>query len=232
MVPSSLIIAALLAGLLAVERKAFLQVMASRPLVAGALLGLVLEHPLEGVSLGAALELFYLGGVSLGAALPDNELLTTAAAAACAATFTAKSLLPLPAILAVSVLVALPLAKLGKASDRLSERVNSWIAIRAEDEALRVRARMRYNLYGLWMPFGVAALGLVAGAFLGDRVLPGLLGWSGPSMARALSLAWLGFLVVATASALRAIRSLRAGLWAGLAAVVAAGAQLVRFYVV
>ena len=72
-------------GLLALERRSFLQAMLSRPLVAATGMGLILGEQETGLYIGMLLELFHLGSAALGAALPENETLaatgTTAAAA-------------------------------------------------------------------------------------------------------------------------------------------------------
>ena len=72
-------------ALVSLERRAFLQAMFSRPLVAATGMGLLLGQLQTGLYLGMILELFYLGTASLGAALPENDTLaasgTTAAAA-------------------------------------------------------------------------------------------------------------------------------------------------------
>jgi len=224
--------AALLSGLLALERKAFLQAMVSRPLVAGTILGLALARPAEGVALGAGLEFFYLGAVSLGASLPDNELFTTIAAVGCAGTLAASASLPMPATLACAVLATLPAAKLGKLVDRLSERLNGWMAaiVEGEGEARRERTGLRHNLYGMWMPFLAAVATCAAGELLG-AVLPALLARGPAALPRALSLVWAAFLLVGAAAAARAARTERALAWAGLAAAATAGAQALGSWV-
>jgi len=227
MSPSRVILAVLIAGLLAVERKAFLQAMISRPLIAGTLIGLALGEPGAGLALGAALELFFLGGVNLGAPLPDNELLSAVAAASCGCALAQRSSLPVTAALAVAVLVSLPLAKLGKYGDEVSERVNAWAAAHAERQG-QVKTRLRYNLFGLWMPFAMTAAAAGTGIALGALVLPPLLAHGPAKLEWGLRLAWLAFLMVAAAVALRSIRSLRAGVFAFFAAVLATGAQAVR----
>src|SRR5213076_3276482 len=72
-------IAALLSGLAAVERKGAFQLMLSRPLVLGAILGWALGDARGGLLLGVPLELLFLGGVNLGGNLPDNESLLAGA---------------------------------------------------------------------------------------------------------------------------------------------------------
>lgn len=224
--PLRLALAMAVAGALALERKAFLQAMVSRPLVAGALLGVSLGRPTEGLAVGAGLELFYLGAVNLGAALPDNELFTTVAAAGCACTLAPHVSLPLPAVLACACLVCLPAAKLGKGADRLSEALNARMLgiVEVEGGEQRIRTGLRHNLYGLWMPFVLTALACLLGACLGDLALPRLLEpWPAVALGRGLSMSWVALLIVAAAAAVRAARTTRAVLWAGLAAAASAG---------
>jgi PTS system mannose-specific IIC component len=225
MTVSQYTLAALVAGTLALERKAFLQAMLSRPLVAGALVGLATHQPLAGLAIGTAFELFYLGGVNLGAALPDNELFGTVAAAACAGALSSQTRLMPPAVWAAAALLALPAAKLGKVADRLSEQFNGWATSRVEgDRATSVK--LRYNLFGLWLPFVSTAAICVAGGLAGELLLPSLLAGGPPALPRALGMAWVAFLLVASAVALRSIRTWRAGFWAGGAAIVAALGQV------
>ncbi len=223
--PLRLALAMAVAGILAVERKAFLQAMVSRPLVAGALLGLCLGRPTEGLAVGAGLELFYLGAVNLGAALPDNELFSTAAAAACACSLSAKTSLPLPATLAAACLVCLPAAKLGKVADRLSERLNARMLGIVEHQGgeRRIRTGLRHNLYGLWVPFVATALALLAGTALGELALPRLVCLGPSGLERGLAMAWVALLIVSAAAAARAAHTARAFLWAALAAGASAG---------
>src|SRR5258708_35295413 len=77
---SDVAFAGLLGGLLAVERRAFLQAMFSRPLVAGTGIGLVMDDLSSGLYVGLVLELVHLGSANLGAALPLNRDLSAAAA--------------------------------------------------------------------------------------------------------------------------------------------------------
>src|SRR5258708_20397884 len=82
---SDVAFAGLLGGLLAVERRAFLQAMFSRPLVAGTGIGLVMDDLSSGLYVGLVLELFHLGSANLGAALPENDTLAATGGAAAAA---------------------------------------------------------------------------------------------------------------------------------------------------
>src|SRR5687767_13756167 len=98
-------LAGLWGGLLALERRAFLQAMLSRPLVAATSTGLILEDLSSGVFIGLVFELFYLGSASLGGSHPEHELLpavtATGAAAALAHSAGAHGT---PAIWAIAIL--------------------------------------------------------------------------------------------------------------------------------
>src|SRR3954465_2272234 len=69
-------------------RRAFLQAMFSRPLVAATSMGLLLGDVDSGLYVGLLLELYHLGAANLGAALPENDTIAatgcSAAAASCA----------------------------------------------------------------------------------------------------------------------------------------------------
>ncbi|MBD3348192.1 MAG: hypothetical protein GF400_03215, partial [Candidatus Eisenbacteria bacterium] len=61
-----------LAGLLAIDATAALQIMVSQPLVAGALAGAACGDPGTGLVIGAVLQLIWLGALPVGAAaFPD-----------------------------------------------------------------------------------------------------------------------------------------------------------------
>jgi PTS system mannose-specific IIC component len=222
-------LSALASGLLAVERRAFLQAMASRPLVAGGIIGLCFARPVEGLALGAVLELFFLGGVNMGAALPDNELFTVVAATSCACALLTHAKTPTPSALALAALVALPAAKLGRWADQVSDQVSASAAARAQREGPMPR-RLRSNLHGLWMPFVSAAAMALCGGLVGRWLLPPALASSPMGLSRALSFAWGALLMSAAASALHSIRTARGGLYAGLSAAVAAGIQVWRMF--
>ena len=92
-------------GLLALERRAFLQAMLSRPLVAAASIGLLLDDVRTGVFVGMVLELFHLGQANLGAALPENDTLSATCTAAAAAPSNPAPCTPAP-LASASVAVA------------------------------------------------------------------------------------------------------------------------------
>ena len=213
----------IVAGLAAVERKGFLQAMLSRPVALAPIAGLALGDATGGLLVGAPLELFWLGSVNLGAALPVHEALGTAAIAG-GAVLAGQALGTgvTPAVALLAVLCCAPLAILGRKADRLVEYENERLAEHAEAE-LRVHhahAAVRTNLYGLALPFLIAALLAPAGAFLASRLIPELLR-AAPGLDTPLRLGWYAFAGLACAAGAKALRARRAGALFGLAAAVA-----------
>jgi PTS system mannose-specific IIC component len=202
----------LLAGLAAVERKGFLQAMISRPIAIAPLAGWALGDVQGGILVGAPLELLWLGAVNLGAALPVHETLGAVAAAA-GAVVAGKALGTgvTPAVAILSVLVCAPFALLGRHADVLTERLNEQLAIRAESALAHgdPAAAVRCNLYGLGLPFLLAAALAPFGAALAGLLVPALL-VRVPSAAGPLQGAWIGFVALAAAAAARALRARQA----------------------
>src|ERR671931_1786101 len=86
---TQLAVAGFTGGLLALERRAFLQAMLSRPLVASTVVGAALGDSGTGLLVGVVLELFHLGSANLGAALAENDALAATGTAAAAVGMTA-----------------------------------------------------------------------------------------------------------------------------------------------
>ena len=207
-------------GLVAVERKAFLQAMFSRPLVAATAMGALLDDVPAGLFVGLLLELFHLGAANLGAALPDNDTLSataSSAAAACMAIPTGAD--STPAIWSLAVLLFMGLGRWGRSVDRYLERYSARLAKKAlvSADAGELRRAMRQNLWGMWPHFVLyglmSALCAVAGFLLGPLLsaLPGPLlrglAWAYPAMAS-----------VSAAIAARGTHAKRSAFYAGLGA--------------
>ena len=200
---------AIVAGLAAVERKGFLQAMLSRPVALAPITGWALGDLQAGVLLAAPLELLWLGAVNLGAALPVHEALAAASITG-GAILSARALgAPVtPDVAILAVLVCAPIAVLGRAADRLTERWNDRLATRAEAELGlgHTRAAARTNLYGLAAPFTVAALLAPAGAGLAALLVPAALR-ALPHAVGPLRLGFFAFAGLAAAAGARAMRA-------------------------
>lgn len=143
-----------------------LQGLFSRPLVAGAVAGIILNDPMTGLRIGVTLELFALDVLPVGASrYPDYGAATVAAVAAGAGESWTAALGP-------SVLLGLLLAHLGGWTIVLHRRVTAWALARAEHKLDRGEPGVasRVHLLGLTSDLvrsaALAALGLAAAALL------------------------------------------------------------------
>lgn len=203
------LVLAVVAGLAAVERKGFLQAMLSRPIALAPLAGWALGDLRGGLLVAPPLELFWLGAVNLGAALPVHEALGTAAIAG-GAVLAARALgVPVsPDVALLAVLVCAPLALAGRKADRLVEIWNERLADRAERQlaAGHPRAAVRCNVYGLALPFAIAAVLAPLGAALAATLIPWLLR-AAPAAAEPLQHGFFAFAALACASGAKALRA-------------------------
>jgi len=220
-------------ALVGLERRAFLQAMFSRPLVAATGMGLLLGQTQTGLYLGMILELFYLGTASLGAALPENDTLAasgTTAAAVMMASETGGG--GTPAIWSLSLILFSGLGLLGRLVDRKVEVHAAGLSTHGLElaEAGQLERAVRQNLFGIW-PYALvyfalnaacAALGMWIGSFLSQVPLVVLRGlaWAFPAMAS-----------VAAATAARGSHARNAALWGLVGGAVMTGFTLVLAWV-
>jgi mannose/fructose/N-acetylgalactosamine-specific phosphotransferase system component IIC len=189
-------VAGALGGFFALERRAFLQAMVSRPLVCATVIGLAMGDTASGLFVGLLLELFYLGSASLGAALPDNETLAACGAAAAAAALAhGTGAGGTPAIWSAAILLFIGLGPAGRILDRALERYSARLASKAmrSAELGQLRRAMRQNLWGMWPHFLCSALVTAGCAAAGGWAVPWLdrmplglvrgLAWAYPAMA-------------------------------------------------
>ena len=204
------LVLALVAGLAAVERKGFLQAMLSRPITLAPVVGWALGDLHGGLLVAAPLELFWLGAVNLGAALPVHEALGTAAITG-GAVLSARELGggTTPEVAILAVLLCAPLALAGRKADRLVEIWNERLAARVEDALRHHRDAVRVNLYGLVLPFAIAAALAPLGAAVARAVIPAVLR-AAPAAAGPLRLGFFAFCGLACASGAKALRARRA----------------------
>lgn len=216
-------------GLLALERRAFLQAMVSRPLVAGTVTGLLLDDVVSGLFVGLVFELLHLGGASLGGAHADHELFPAVAGVALAAgAGHAPGLGASPALWTLAVLLAAPLGRLGlHLEHRLDARARKYYgrALTAVDAGNLPRVA-RQNLRALWPQFVFVALGCGLAAALGPTLGQGFL-LLPPAVVRGLAWAWPA---VGAAAAGVAVHGTHAQHRFPLAALTAAGTALALWW--
>ncbi len=226
---AQLTLAALWGGLVSLERRAFLQAMLARPLVAGTVMGLLLGDTVAGLYTGMLLELFHLGSANLGASLPDNDTLAATGTAAAAAAMSAAAGGPsTPALWSLAILAFVWLGRAGRWVDRGLERYSARMATIATRSAQsgQLRRAVRQNLWGMWphfVAFGLANAACVAvghlAAPLYERIPLPLL--------RGLAWAYPGMASVAAAIAVRGSHAKKGLVWAGAAAAVVTGGAAV-----
>lgn len=143
-----------------------LQGLFNRPLVAGAVAGVILNDPMAGLRIGLALELYALDVLPVGASrYPDYGAATVAAVALGAGQAWTAALGP-------SVLLGLVLAHLGGLTIVLHRRITAWALRSAEipldrgDPGIASRVHGMGLLADLVRSAGLAALGLLAATLL------------------------------------------------------------------
>ena len=212
-------LAGLWGGLLALERRAFLQAMISRPLVAATGMGLLLDDLQSGLSIGMVLELFHLGAANLGAARPENDTFAATGATAAAAGLAGGVGLGTPATWSLAIICFIGLGQAGRFLDRELERYSSRLAATALSSAERgdLTRAVRQNLWGMWPVFAVFALLTAACALFGFMLSP-LVASLPLRLARGLAWAYPAMASVAAAIAARGSHAKNAALYAAIAA--------------
>ncbi len=213
---------------MALERRAFLQAMFSRPLVAATVEGLLLGDVWSGLYVGLVFELFFLGGASLGGAHPDHDTLPAVSAAAMAAAMGISSgAEATPAMWALSILICAPFGRAGLwLENRLDRRARKYFgrAVRATDSGELGRAA-RQNLRAMWPQFVfyglICAAAAASGPFLASIKTAAPL-----SVLRALAWAYPAMGVAAAAVAVAASHAARKNSIAFLSASVTAAVMV------
>lgn len=193
-------------GLLALERRAFLQAALSRPLPAATGVGALLGDVTSGVMVGLIFELLHLGAVSLGGHSPDHETIPAVTGAAFAASAgEASGANGTPAMWALAVLVWAPMGPLGRVIDGwLDVRARRYLGrvVKAAEEG-NVELAVRQNLRAMWphfMAYGaLTSIATLAGATCG-AVLDAL------PLVVSRGLAW-AFPVIGTVAAAAAVHA-------------------------
>ena len=218
---TQVLLSGLWGGLMALERRAFLQAMVSRPLVAGTVTGLLLMDLEAGLYVGVVFELLHLGGVSLGVAQADHETLPAVAGTALAAQLGhAAGSHSTPAMWALAILLSMPTGAAGRlVEQRLDRRARKYYgrAVTAVDAGKSQKAALQ-NLKAMWPQFAFYFLVCGAAVVLGELLLPALhalplnlvrgLAWAYPALAA-------GSAAVAIHGSYARRRFLAAGLAAG-----------------
>lgn len=156
---------ALLGGFVGLDGTSFPQAMFSRPIVAGALAGALMGSPVEGMMIGAILEVFDVGILPIGATrYPEGGPAAVAAAGAYVAATPATAMAP--GMLLMAVVFGLVWERLAGVSVVLSRHVNGAVLARGvTDRADHVVERRHVAALGI--DFLRAAFVAVTGAAAG-----------------------------------------------------------------
>ncbi len=199
-------VVSLFGALLCLDR-VFIQAMVSRPIVAGPLVGLILNDPYTGLVAGAFIELFWIDQLPIGGHLPPNDTIVSVLVAA-SAIEASRMLGAMPrGLIAMAVLIAVPMGLAARPMEHWFARVNGTLAKKAVEDACRGDARsisrghwsavLRYGLTA-WAAILVA---LPAGIFLLSWGYPRL----SPAIKRGLDLVYTILPLIGAAVALNTI---------------------------
>ncbi|HNU85753.1 MAG: PTS sugar transporter subunit IIC [Pseudomonadota bacterium] len=161
------------AGALICLDRVAVQLMVSRPVVAGPLMGLILGDALTGLVTGALLELLWIDRIPVGSHVPPHDTFVAVLATA-GAVLTAPSGAPPPReLIALAVLLFAPAAWLGQRMEILLRQWNErWLGRALEDARAGDPARLsRRHLSALAGYFAASLFCLTAGMLCGVPLL-------------------------------------------------------------
>jgi mannose/fructose/N-acetylgalactosamine-specific phosphotransferase system component IIC len=192
----------LIGGVVGLDATSFPQAMLSRPLVAGALAGLLFHRPLEGMLIGAIIEVFDLPNLPIGAArYPDSGTATVAGVGALG--FAGLAQMHAGAFL-LAVVFSLLWEYVTGVSTVFERHLNERIVLPRHDP-LRMNDRTveRVHLLSTGLDFVRAATIALVGAAIGALLLPHVVhDWRGPTMLTSGSLAVAAAMMLAGAISL------------------------------
>ncbi len=124
-----LVLVAFVGAILCLDSHAVAQLMLSRPLVCGTLIGLLLGDPVSGLWIGVLLELIWLGKLPIGISIPSDITLPTVTATALAVCLKAESVAHAEVM---AILLVLPFGFLSSLVDRFNREMLTAVARRVE----------------------------------------------------------------------------------------------------
>lgn len=201
---------ALLGGLLCLDRIT-LQVMLSRPVVAGPIVGFVLGDPMTGLVAGAMIELLWIDRFHMGRYIPPNDtvvsVLVTAGAILAAHDIPAPGSPP-QELVAAAVLLFAPVAFLAQWGDKFVASSNDALAERALEDARRgdVRAIARKHYFGMAKTFAMSSLVIFLCLVAGTLLLRALFPVLPERVLSALAIVYYGIPVLGMSVALSTIK--------------------------
>ncbi|MCU0554701.1 MAG: PTS sugar transporter subunit IIC [Syntrophales bacterium] len=196
-----------LGALICLDRVA-VQVMVSRPVVAGPLIGLILGDALAGLLTGALLELLWIDRIPIGPYAPPNDTFVAILATAGSILAAPSGASPPRELIALAILLFAPAAWLGRKMDLFLRQWNErWVSRALEDAKAGDPVMLsRRHLSALAGYFAASFLGLGAAMFCGVPLLRGVYPALPPSLLQVLSLAYFLLPLVGMGVALNTIK--------------------------
>lgn len=142
-----ILITALSGAVLCLDRIS-IQIMISRPVFAGAIIGLILKDPYTGLIVGALIELIWIDRLPIGAAVPPNDTITAVIATAGVILAGRQIGAVSRELIALGIILCLPLGILGQIMDIWLMKKNSDLAREVLQKASEgdVKIVSRYHL--------------------------------------------------------------------------------------
>jgi len=162
----------LVGGILCLDRIS-LQVMISRPVVAGPLTGWMLNDPLTGLVCGAMIELIWMDRLPIGTYIPPNDTMTAVIITAITILMGSHAEQASRELIACSMLAFLPLGYAGQQLDLWGIRSNDKLSKRAISLADRadVRGVSRKHLEAMLKSFVFSILFMFVSITIGSWAL-------------------------------------------------------------
>ncbi len=163
---------AVVGGIICLDR-VLLQVMLSRPVVAGPIIGFVLGDPYTGLISGALVELLWIDRLPVGVYVPPNDSIVAVLIAA-GSILTGKELGHLPReLIALSILLFIPFGILGQKMDVSIMRSNDKLSRKAVEDAKtgNIKGISRKHVFGLFKTFFFTVLFIFVFLIFGVMIL-------------------------------------------------------------
>lgn len=194
-------------GILCLDR-IFPQVMISRPVVAGPLVGWMLNDPYTGFLCGALIELLWIDRLPIGTYIPPNDTITTVIITAAAIIAGGHLGHPSRELTVFTLLALLPLGYAGQQLDTWLIRSNDRSAKNAVNLADRadVRGIEKLHLQALVRSFVLSAMVIGIAVTTGSWMLIGVFPVLPPFVHKALTLSYYFIPLLGIAVALTTIK--------------------------
>ena len=162
--PSAIIICGLVGGAIHLDRTAAFQFMVSRPIVAGPLIGWLLGEVHVGLLVGILMELLWINYLPMGSFIPPNETFAAIVASGTVCLCSSRIGTTVREMVMFGVLLAVPMAYVGRYLDILVRRCNVILTKRADQAASgkgSIGRIVRLHFMGLLTFYGVFSIAII-----------------------------------------------------------------------